>query len=112
MSMGANGVGPYANTTTPRGYEQISLADGLVHTLTLPVGIPQPFLVVLQADGGAFRYRDDGTAPTNAIGFLCADGGVIEVQPEDAGDIQLIRDGADTGSVNVLYYTAANSSEA
>lgn len=112
MSMGANGVGPYANTLTPRGYQQISLAAGTVQSLTLPTGINGPFIVAIQADGGAARYRDDGTNPTNAVGFLIADGGVITLQPEDASDIKLIRDGADTGNVNVLYYTAATSTEA
>ncbi len=112
MSAGANGVGPYANTTTPRGYQQISLAAGTVQSLTAPVGIPGPFLVVIQADGGAARYRDDGTNPTNAIGFLIADGGTIVLQPEAISTIKLIRDGADTGNVNILYYTAATSTEA
>lgn len=112
MPMGSNGVGPYANTVTGRGFQTIALADGLVHTLTLPATPPQPFMITLQADGGAFRYRDDGTAPTNVTGFLCDDGGTIDVQPSDAARIQIIRDGADTGNVNVIYHTASNASEA
>lgn len=112
MPMGSNGVGPYANTVTGRGFEVISLADGLVHTLTLPATPPEPFMITLQADGGAFRYRDDGTSPTAATGFLCADGGCISVQPSVAASIEIIADGTDTGDVNVIYHTASNASEA
>lgn len=111
MPMGPNGIGPFAQTVTGRGFETISLADGLVHTLTAP-SAPGPYLVTLQASGGAFRYRDDGTNPTNVVGFLCADGGEIQVQPETLGNIRIIRDGADTGDVNVIYHTASTAAEA
>ena len=112
MPMGSNGTSPIDASLTGRGYEQIDLADGLVHTLTLPAGIPQPFVIALEAQGGAFRYRDDGTAPTNTVGFLCADGGVITVQLANASNIKLIRDGADTGKVNVNYHTYSTANEA
>ena len=69
MPMGQNNVGTMAYTLTPRGYQQIDLSDGLVHTLTLAPGLPGTLIVVMSADGGAFRYRDDGTAPTITTGF-------------------------------------------
>jgi len=112
MPMGQNNVGTLAYTLTPRGYQQIDLSDGLVHTLTLAPGLPGTLIVVMGADGGAFRYRDDGTPPTNAVGFKVANGGVFSIQPEDASTIQLIADGADTGKVDVLLYSYANSGEA
>lgn len=112
MPMGQNNVGVVAYTLTPRGYQEVNLADGLVHTLTLAPTLPGTLIVVLSANGGAFRYRDDGVAPTAATGFKVADGGVFSIQPENAGAIQLIADGGDTGKVDVLLYSYANSGEA
>lgn len=111
MPMSSNGTSPFANSVTGRGYQQIDLADGLVHTLTLPAA-PQPYIIALEAQGGAFRYRDDGVAPTANTGFRCADGGIIEVQLANATNIQIIRDGTDTGKVNVIYHTYSTATEA
>lgn len=111
MSSGPNGIGPFAQTVTGRGWESISLADGLVHSLT-PPATSGPFLVTIVAVGGALRYRDDGTDPTNATGFLCAENGEIQVQPNDITCVKLIRNAADAGSANVIYHTASTAAEA
>lgn len=112
MPMGQTNVGTLAYTLTPRGYQQINLADGLVHSLTTPTTGAAPWVFMLEGDGGAFRYRDDGTNPTNAVGFVVASGGVLSNQLADLSVVKLIRDGADTGKVNVTYYTYATAGEA
>lgn len=112
MPMGQTNVGVIAFTLTPRGIQTIDLADGLVHTLTTPATGTGPWVFVLEADGGAFRYTDDGTAPTIATGLRIADGGVLENQLAVLSTVKLIRDGADAGKVNVVYYTYASAAEA
>ncbi len=112
MPMGQTNVGVIAFTLTPRGGETINLADGLVHTLTTPATGVAPWVYVLEADGGAFRYTDNGTAPTTTTGLRVADGGVYENQLSALTNVKLIRDGTDAGKVNVLYYTYATVGEA
>jgi len=53
MPMGQTNVGVIAFTLTPRGYQSISLADGLVHTITAPATGTAPFVVMIEGDGGA-----------------------------------------------------------
>lgn len=113
MPSSQNDIGLFANVLTERGQEQIDLSDGLVHTLTIPpaiVGITM--IVLMQADGGAFRFTAiDGTPPTTTTGIKIGDGAEVCWIPADPSLIQIIRDGADTGKVNVAYYTFARLNE-
>lgn len=113
MPSSQNDIGVFANVLTQRGQEQIDLSDGLVHTLTIPPAILGISMVVLmQANGGAFRFTAiDGTPPTIATGIKIGDGAEVCWVPADPTIIQIIRDSADTGLVDVSYFTFAKLSE-
>lgn len=112
MSSGVNGVGPFGVNVTGRGFQRIDLTAGAVSGLTTPAGIAGPFIIAIEAQGGALRYRDDGTNPTTTIGFRVANGGVLVIQPSDASTIKLIRDGTDATYANVIYHTYTTAGEA
>lgn len=112
MPMGQTNVGTLSFTLTPRGFQTIDLADGLVHTLTQPATGAAPWVFIIEAIGGAARYADGSVAPTSTTGFRIADGGVYENQLNSLTPVKLIADGADTGKVNVTYYTYLSAGEA
>ena len=112
MPSSQNDIGLFSNVLTERKQEQINLADGLVHTLTPPTGLDGiAMILVLEAQGGDFRYTANATAPTTSTGMLIADGNFACWIPADLTEVKLIRNGTDTGKVNVAYYTFARSSE-
>lgn len=84
---------------TPKGYEQITVST-LVKSLTVPAGAKK---AILRVSTNPIRWRDDGIAPTAAIGMpLVADNerefeGVLEA-------VRLIRSGAADATVDVSYY--------
>jgi hypothetical protein len=81
------------------GYQQltsISASTGL----TVPAGAD---LVVLSIEAQGVRYRDDGTAPTAAIGMLLPSGSVFEYTG-NIGALRFIQ--ATAGAiVNAAYYS-------
>lgn len=113
MPSSQNDIGLFANVLTERKQEQIDLADGLVHQLTPPTGLTGvSLIVVMEAQGGAFRYTaQDGVLPTTTFGMRIPEDGVMAWMPADISLVDIIRDGADTGKVNVAYYSFARSSE-
>ena len=113
MPSSQNDIGLFANVLTERKQEQIDLADGLVHTLTPPTGLAGvAIILVLEAQDGAFRYTaQDGVAPTIATGMRVPEDGVLTWIPADLSVVKMIRDGTDTGKINVAYYTFARNTE-
>lgn len=82
----------------PNGYQQISV-------LTASTGLTVPAnsdFALIQVEGQAIRYRDDGTAPTAAIGMLLPVGAILEYN----GDLAAFRaiEVAVGGKLNVSYY--------
>lgn len=88
---------------TPLGFQQIgaiALADAI--GLTVPAGAN---VAVLTALAAAVAWRDDGTAPTAAIGNQIAAGATLEYY----GNLNAIQFILVTGSptLNVSYYKIA-----
>ena len=90
------------------GYQQILALTGST-ALTIPttqtdgaVG-QRPALALLQAETQNIRWRDDGTAPTAAIGMLLIAGGDPYPFDGDLSRIRFIEVGA-TAKLNVSYY--------
>jgi hypothetical protein len=84
--------------TDPLGFEQItSLAAAAA--LTVPAGAVS---ALIQPDTQAVTWRDDGTAPTAAIGIVIAAGETFEY----AGDLSAIRfiEIVAGANLNVSYY--------
>ncbi len=82
----------------PLGYQQISGPAGAT-PLNVPAGAR---IALLQAEGQPIRWRDDGTAPTAAVGMQLLVGPVLEYDGNLAS-IQVIQTAA-TGILNVAYY--------
>jgi hypothetical protein len=90
------------------GYQQIV---GLAASTALTVPTTQvngqtgqrPVIALLQAEGQAIRWRDDGTAPTAAIGMLLNVGDAPYPYDGDLAQIRFIQVAA-TATLNVSYY--------
>lgn len=87
-------------TLQPCGYQQLDTA-----ALASAVGLTVPQdarLAIVQAEGEAVRWRDDGTDPTGTVGMLLADG--MDLPYAGAlGSIKFIR--VQAGAIlNVAYY--------
>jgi hypothetical protein len=93
------------STRTPLGYQQISAATLAAAT---PLTLPPPGngqnigYARIQADGGTVRWRDDGVAPTAAVGMQIADGGFLDYYG-DFTKFQAILS-TSTPTLNVSYY--------
>lgn len=82
----------------PAGFQSIaSLAASTA--LTVPAGST---LALIQVETQGVRYRDDGTAPTAAIGMLLNAGDTLEY----TGDLSAIRfiEVLASAKLNVSYY--------
>ena len=90
------------NTSACLGYQQIT-ALNTAKSLTLPsiAGI-QAVYVIIQPESQAVRWRDDGTAPTAAIGMTIPAGGELRYDG-DLTKIQFIETAA-SAKLNVSYY--------
>lgn len=92
--------------TTPCGYQQItSLAAsvGLTLPATLIVGASQaPTRCVITAQTQAVRWRDDGVAPTAAVGYPLAVGSELRYD----GDLNKIRfiEQVASAALNITYF--------
>lgn len=89
---------PVAGNIRPKGYQRITSLTAST-ALTVPAGAR---LALIEAEGVAIRWRDDGTAPTASVGMTIAAGATLPY----AGDLAAIRlIQAASGSVaNVSYY--------
>ena len=92
--------------TSCMGYQQI-VGAAAATALTVPTRDNNgtsavPTLAVIIVEGQAVRYRDDGTAPTAAVGMPIAVGSVFFYD----GDLKAIRfiQVAATATINVSYY--------
>lgn len=89
-----------SKTFTPKGYIQItaaSLATGGM--IPVPEGAEY---VIVQAEGGRIRWRDDMTMPTATKGMLIRDGGELDY---DGDPSMLMLIGVDAGVIaNITYY--------
>ena len=95
-------MGP--NKGVPLGFQQLTATQlGSAVSLTVPAGAN---FAVISVETAAVRFRDDGAAPTAAIGVLLADN---TLPFEYWGNLNAIQFIAQTGSpiVNVSYYKNA-----
>jgi hypothetical protein len=93
----------------PAGLQQISAATlATAQPLTAPT-IDRVNIAMIQAEGGALRYTDDGTTPTATVGMLINQGETIPYQG-DLTKLQLIRKDA-AASANINYYRAGEGGE-
>lgn len=108
MSFGQLAVAP-SGKLTPLGFEQVTAGFGAAQSLpNVPDGAE---VALIQVDGNAIRWRDDGTAPTATVGmFLCGEN--ASNQPHEVlhyiGDLSAFEFIADTignpTRVNIAYY--------
>lgn len=93
----------------PCGLQQISAATLVTaQSLTAPT-LDRVNIAMIQAEGGAVKWTDDGTTPTATVGMRIADGETLPYQG-DLSKIQLIRKDA-AATVNISYYRAGEGGE-
>ena len=82
----------------PLGYQQITVLTAST-ALTVPSGA---VWALIQPEAQAVRWRDDGTAPTAAVGMPLAVGTTLQY----SGDLSAIRfiEQVAGGKLNVTYY--------
>lgn len=81
------------------GASQMGLGCVAATSLTVPAGSTR---ALIQCEGQSVRWRDDGTAPTAAVGQLLATGTILEYNGPLAA-IQFIQTAA-TATLDVSYY--------
>lgn len=82
-------------------YQQLTVSTTST-ALTVPAGA-RIALITLEATNGA-RWRDDGTAPTAAIGMPIAGGAGPVLFQGNLSALRFIRSGAADAVLNVSYY--------
>ena len=82
-------------------YQQITVSSTAIG-LTLP-GNFAVRMAVLVVEGGAIRYRDDGTDPTSAVGIPADPKMTIIVCGVQVGSFRAIRQSADAVLNAVIY---------
>lgn len=95
----------------PCGLQQISAATlATAQTLTAPTGADRVTVAMIQAEGGACKWTDDGsTTPTATVGMLLSSGETLPYQG-DLSKFQIIRKDA-TATLNISYYRAGEGGE-
>lgn len=84
----------------PLGFEEVPNA-----TLAAPTKLNPPShtkVAYIQIEGGAVRYRDDGTDPAVGTGMLLQDGAVLEYSSDLSALTFIEESGAP--KLNVSYY--------
>lgn len=102
---GSGGPVPIPPGTEILYYEQITDLSG-VTTLDPPDGAT---LVAIQVNGGIVRYLFDGNVVSGTFGMLAYATGPILTFSAPFTNLQFIQNNASTGSLNVLWYGAANA---
>jgi hypothetical protein len=86
----------------PLGYCQLTAPAAATKLSTCAGGIPaNARMVYIYVETGAVRYRDDGVAPTAAIGMPIAVGGTL-FYTGTLSSFQVIQQAASV--VNILFY--------
>lgn len=96
------GYAQYLNVTNATA---IDLANTPNSGVAVPLAITNSNparIALIQTEGQAIRYRDDGTAPTSTVGMPLATGTVLSYEG-DLSTIQLIAQ-ANNANISVLYY--------
>jgi hypothetical protein len=100
-----------ANPSVTLGYFQYALSAGAVPLATASGGaLPTvdannnpPTCVYITAEAAGFRWRDDGTNPTAAVGMPVANGSTLFYDGSDLSKLRLI--GQTTAAVlNIQFY--------
>jgi hypothetical protein len=90
------------------GDEQITVSNAAIPftaTIYAPAGVQPADMAQIVIETNAARYRDNGLAPTAAVGYPIAVGtpymvcGTLNIRRA-----QFIRSGAADGTLNVIYY--------
>ena len=93
-----------ANGYVPLGYQQFT-ALASAQTLTVPAGAEVAYIAATMSVAGYVRYRDDGTAPTAAIGMTLPSGLAPFLYNGDLRKVQFIMGSTGTlTSFDVIYY--------
>ena len=89
--------------SSPKGYQQLDVSTTAVG-LTLPAGAQR---AVITVEAQSIRWRDDGTAPTDAIGTLVAANATIELNSLlSLRQFKAIRVSVDA-KLSITYYGAS-----
>lgn len=100
-SVTVSGTGPYPSTPVA-GFQQISAATLAASTaLTIP---GTATFAIVQAEAGDVRWRDDGTAPTGAIGMLLEQGQSMILAGTSITNAHFIEATGSGANLNVSYY--------
>lgn len=87
----------------PVGYEQLTVPVGAVALASIPAKASRAIVMV---EAQPLRYREDGTAPTSAVGVLCVATTRFELESRKAiQQFRAIRSGGTDSVVSVLYYS-------
>jgi hypothetical protein len=87
-------------TDYPLGYQHVAVSTVSASGLTPPAGVR---FALIQADGANIRWRDDGVAPTAAIGNRLLNAGTAQEYSGALSAVQLIAEGAGA-FLNIAYY--------
>jgi hypothetical protein len=91
---------------TPRGFQPLTVSTTAVG-LTVPAAVAEANFAFVRCETTNVRWRDDGTAPTAAVGggTLMEVGEALEYDG-NLRAIKFIRDGAADATLDITYYRA------
>jgi len=99
---GGSPAGPKPPILLPKGFEQLIVTDAAAAPLAaVPAGALYAYITV---DGFNVRFRDDGGAPTAAIGTLIQVGSPPFLYNGDLNAIRFIGTDPGNSAINVQYY--------
>lgn len=93
------------NSARPAGYQAISASSSTAVSPTIPTAVgpvSTANYAFFVCEGVGVRWRDDGTAPTNAVGTPLAAGAALEYDG-NLYSIQFVSQGA-TATIHANYY--------
>lgn len=109
MPASPNNVGALATLKTPRGFYTGVPAGVLIRVSDLlasdPNVDPNAQLVLIGAEGGDIRFRDDGTDVTTAVGEFVAQN-ILLPYSGDLSQLTIVNDSASAAArVNLSFYS-------
>lgn len=105
LLVGTSAIADSGVRRTPCGYQQLTSIDTAV-SLTIPTTLcgPGPVTMIqFTAEAQAIRYRDDGVAPTAAVGIPIAVGTLPVTYEGSITKIQFISQ-TSGAKLNISYY--------